>query len=279
MNKQAKANGGRGIEWTDYTWNPIKGCFHGCQWTMPDGTVANCYAEDVADRVAQKAYPHGFEHHYWNPARLDEPLKLKAPSKIFVGSMADVFGHWVPAEQIEQVLDVCRAAKQHTFQFLTKNPERVLEFTNWIPRNCWIGASTPPSFMWNNELDDHRRMRLMATTLGVLSQLREVGITTWVSAEPLNVDLGFVLWSNMVNYPGERYPIDWIVVGAASNGAKYYPPDEKLLTGLLKVLDANNTPVFFKGNLHSLQWAADHWREEFPQQQPAPTPAPPMWGG
>lgn len=271
MNKQNKGNGKRGIEWCDWTSNPIRGCLHGCSWTMPDGTVANCYAEDVADRVAQKAYPKGFEHHYWNPDELKLWGKIPAGDKVFVGSMADVFGHWVPAHQIELVLEHAAMRPDVTFQFLTKNPKRVLDFMFKIPRNCWIGASTPPSFMWNNELDDHRRMRLMATTLGVLSQLREAGITTWVSAEPLNVDLGFVLWSNMVNYPDEPYPIDWIVVGAASNGAKYYPPDEKLLTNLLRVLDSNKTPVFFKGNLRSLKWAAQNWREDFPP--PATTQA------
>src|SRR5690349_11553761 len=57
-------NGGRGIEWCDETRNATGGCIHGCQWQMPDGTVATCYAKDVAENgVAKKAYPHGFEHH------------------------------------------------------------------------------------------------------------------------------------------------------------------------------------------------------------------------
>jgi protein gp37 len=55
VNKQYKDPNHRGIEWTQYTWNPIAGCLHGCAWTMPDGAVANCYAEDVADRLAPKA--------------------------------------------------------------------------------------------------------------------------------------------------------------------------------------------------------------------------------
>mgnify|MGYP002148265646 CR=1 FL=1 len=149
VNKQKKfKNGvlvGRGIEWTDYTWNPIGGCFHACQWQMPDGSIANCYAEDVADRVAQKAYLNGFEHHYWNPNELNAPMGLRLPSRIFVGSMADVFGHWVPDEQIKAVLDVALVNPEHTFQFLTKNPRRVLDFAKDIPANCWIGASTSSS--------------------------------------------------------------------------------------------------------------------------------------
>ncbi len=105
MNKQEKRkNGvvvGRGIEWTNYTHNPVQGCFHACQWRMPDGAIANCYAEDVADKVAQSAYPHGFEHHYFNPDKLTEPMRIKTPSRVFVGSMADNLGHWVPDEQVQ----------------------------------------------------------------------------------------------------------------------------------------------------------------------------------
>jgi protein gp37 len=106
MNRQDRWENGkrisRGIEWTQvydrpgYTWNPIAGCFHGCTWQMPDGSVTECYAKTVAERIASPAYPEGFEHHYWRPHTLDEPPKVKEPSGIFVGSMADLFGHWVP---------------------------------------------------------------------------------------------------------------------------------------------------------------------------------------
>src|SRR5258708_28712194 len=126
MNKQNKGNGHFGIEWTDYTWNPVGGCQHGCRWHMPDGTIAECYAENVAERVSQTAYSKGFKYHYWRPQALEEPLKLKTPAKIFLHSMSDLMGHWVPAEHIEQVLDICRRADQHIFQLLTKNAPRLL---------------------------------------------------------------------------------------------------------------------------------------------------------
>src|SRR5574341_410290 len=103
MNKQSKSSGKRGIEWTDYSWNPVGGCQHGCRWVMPDGVIVECYAETVAERVAQNAYPHGFEHHYWRPEVLDEPLKLTKPARIFLDSMSDLIGHWVEKEQVEQV--------------------------------------------------------------------------------------------------------------------------------------------------------------------------------
>src|SRR5687768_11051635 len=102
MNKQGQIVNGKvvgGIEWTKtilpdgterqgYTWNPVAGCKHACRWTMPDGSVAVCYAETVAEKVAGSAYPHGFSHHYWHPKRLNEPLGLKEPAKIFMDSMS-----------------------------------------------------------------------------------------------------------------------------------------------------------------------------------------------
>lgn len=271
MNKQLKMKGGmvvgRGIEWTQYTWNPIGGCLHACQWMMPNGEIANCYAEDVATRVAGSAYPQGFEHHYWHPERLAEPGRIATPAKIFVGSMADVFGHWVPAEQIQAVLDVARACPQHTFQFLTKNPLRLRRFD--MPLNCWMGVSTPPDFMWNKPLSSNQKERLLETTL---RELRECAIiprdsdyntvTTWLSAEPLSWDILPLL---------KQYPasLRWIVVGAASNGNTYYPPREEHVAPLVEWCALHSIKVFFKGNLKSLPWAASHWHEEFPAE---PTP-------
>lgn len=267
MNKQQKRNKdgtiARGIEWTDYTWNPIAGCFHACQWQMPDGSIANCYAEDVAERVAGDAYPEGFEHHYWKPSILEEPVRVKKPGKIFVGSMADIFGHWTPDDQVKQVLDVARRAPQHTFQFLTKNPRRVLDFADDIPANCWIGASTPPDFMWNRRLTHKQRMAMLITTLKALHAVRDYcGIVTWVSAEPLTIDVGeYLLFTQRLM--NDR-PIDWIVIGAASNGRILYAPDEGFVQKAVTAADSLETRVFFKGNMKTSAWARDHWREEFP---------------
>jgi protein gp37 len=124
MNKQYKGPQKRGIEWTDYTWNPTGGCLHGCTWKMPDGSVTECYSKTVAERLAQSSYKDGFEHHYWREYALNDPLKLKEPARIFVGSMADLFGHWVPEKQIRRVLGVMEKAHWHTFQTLSKYPIR-----------------------------------------------------------------------------------------------------------------------------------------------------------
>ena len=76
--------GGRGIEWCDETRNATGGCMHDCKWEMPDGTVAGCYAKQLAESgVAKAGYPHGFEHHYFRPSSLGPLAAGKEPRLIF----------------------------------------------------------------------------------------------------------------------------------------------------------------------------------------------------
>lgn len=247
-----------GIEWCHpygrpgYTWNVVSGCFHKCRWTMPDGVTAVCYAETVAERVAQKSYPHGFAHHYWNEGRLNEPLALKEPAGIFLDSMSDLMGAWVEKEQIEKVLDVCSRASQHIFFLLTKNPARLLQFS--FPSNVWVGVSMPPDSFMGKPINDHQKRRFMQKTLEVLAFM-QAGVK-WISFEPLSWDVSEFLVS--------ASPIQWAVIGAASNGRNYYQPDSGHVHSLLSVLDSWNVPVFFKGNLRTNP-AASPWREEYPK--------------
>lgn len=262
MNKQGKVVNGKvvgGIEWTKtvdpdgtekqgYTWNPVGGCRHACRWSMPDGSIAKCYAEEVANGVAQAAYPDGFEGHYWRPDKLEEPLRIKKPARIFLDSMSDLMGRWVPDDQINSVLDVCRQADWHIFQLLTKNAPRLKKFD--FPANVWVGVSSPPDFMWGSPLTDWQKLRMLEKSLDVLGELSEN--ITWLSAEPLSWDIAEII---------ELSPnaLDWAVIGAASNGPKKYQPDPTHVQNLLDVLDAQMVPVFFKGNL---DWQPH--REDFP---------------
>ena len=249
MNKQYKSKDRRGIEWTDYTWNPVGGCKHGCRWTMPDGTIAICYAEAVAERVAQDAYPQGFAHHYWRPDSVKEPLKLKKPAKIFLDSMSDLMGYWVPEDQVKEVLEVCRQAPQHSFQLLTKNAPRLLQFE--FPPNVWVGVSAPPSMMFGRELSQEQQERMVTRQIEVL---RQVNVPVrWMSIEPLSFDIAPLLVGS---------ELQWAVIGAATNGAKAYQPKPEWVAHVLEVLDAQKTKVFFKGNL---EWPQEAWREDFPE--------------
>lgn len=260
MNEQKAPNG---IEWTrvwgrrGYTWNVIAGCQHGCEWQMPDGTVAECYAKTVAEGVARAAYPQGFAHHYRNNnGRINEPLKLKTPAGIFIDSMSDLMGHWVSGHEIVTVLAACKAAPQHVFFLLTKNAPRLEEFE--FPRNVWTGVSSPPDVMFGKRLTRHMQEMMLRRSLKALHKVHGGGVR-WMSFEPLSWDVTPIVF----NF---GHTLDWMVIGAASRGKTYYAPDERHVRSLVELADYRNIPVFFKGNMKSLPWARDNWRAEFPAE-------------
>ncbi|MBP6978225.1 MAG: DUF5131 family protein [Bacteroidales bacterium] len=122
------------IEWSKWSWNPITGCKHSCPY---------CYARDIANRF----YEYKFEPHFY-PDRLQAPRNTKVPRRkenepgyrnVFVCSMADMMGDWVPVEWIETIIDVMQQSPEWEYLMLTKNPKRYLEFT-WS-KNCWLGAT------------------------------------------------------------------------------------------------------------------------------------------
>lgn len=252
-----------GIEWTrlrllngvvlpGYTWNVVGGCLHECKWQMPDGSLAICYAKGVAERLAQKTYNQGFAHHYWNPEILQSPKKLRQRSGIFLDSMSDLFGHWVPDDQIKAVLDVA-ANTEHVYFALTKNTPRLLKFQESIPANVWLGASMPPDMFLGQTLTSQQQRKMLERSLSVLSELSETHIT-WMSFEPLSWDVSDIV---------ARYKkaLKWSVIGAASNGSRVHDPDLIHVQKLLKELEC---PTFFKGNLRPLvERHGMEWREEF----------------
>jgi protein gp37 len=113
------------IEWTNATWNVITGC------SKVSSGCKNCYAE----RLFPRAYPgREFTDVRTHPERLEQPLKWKRPRRIFVNSMSDLFHEAVADHFIEQVFAVMALAEQHTFQILTKRPERMAE---WASKKQW----------------------------------------------------------------------------------------------------------------------------------------------
>jgi len=120
------------IEWAQWSWNPVTGCKTGCTY---------CYARDIANRF----YPQKFEPTF-HPERLAAPHSTPIPQSsqkgarsVFVCSMADLFGDWVPQEWIDAVINAVRSAPQWTFLFLTKNPKRMIGI-DW-PDNAWVGTT------------------------------------------------------------------------------------------------------------------------------------------
>lgn len=258
MNKQLAPGG---IEWTriagrpGYTANPVRGCLHGCQWRMPDGKIAICYAKAVVDRFALKAYPNGFADLYFDERELGAIHNLKEPAGIFICSMSDLFGQKVPVAWIESVLAVIYEHPQHIFFSLTKNSRRLMEFD--LPKNLLVGISAPPSFMFGKELKAEAQFTWFRKALENLNGCNAA--TKWVSLEPLMP--GYIgLLKDAASW------LDWAVIGAASDGNRTHQPDYSTLHFALEHLNAGKVPVFFKGNLdRELAEKFGRWRQEFPE--------------
>src|SRR5690348_14696881 len=142
------------IQWTDASWNPVVGCKRvsaGCD---------HCYAFQLHDQrhiawkrgrwdAAPKQYRLPFSKVQLLPERLNDPLRWRKPRRVFVNSMSDLFHEDVPGEFINQVWNTMRNAKQHTYQILTKRPERLLEWTQTKARATgWPINEIWPDWIW-----------------------------------------------------------------------------------------------------------------------------------
>lgn len=127
------------IEWTEATWNPSIGC------TKISEGCAHCYAEVMAKRLqamGNNDYKDGFKFKLL-PSRLEEPLKVKKPTKFFVNSMSDLFHEQMPYEYLDKIFDVILSTPQHIYQILTKREKIMLDYfaKKTIPKNVWLGVT------------------------------------------------------------------------------------------------------------------------------------------
>ncbi len=251
-----------GISWTSATWNPVTGCAkvtQGCK---------HCYAERDWARLAHLPAYEGraFTDVTCHPERLDQPLRWSKPRMIFVNSMSDLFHEDVPDEFIDQVFAVMALAQDHTFQVLTKRPERMLAYLTeraaggrhvwragqqikmpggrekpapgWPLPNVWLGVSVE-----NQAAADERIPLLLQTPAAV----------RWVSCEPLlgSVDLREVVMPDgdtlgtYLHNDGEQAGLDWVVVGGES-GPKARPMHPDWARRLRDQCEDARVPFFFK---------------------------------
>ena len=121
-----------GIEWTDATWNPVTGC------TKVSPGCAHCYAEAITLRFKRGGpFLPGKTTIRLHPDRLDQPSKWRRPRRIFVNSMSDLFHEGVPFEFVDDIFEVMAANPRHTYQVLTKRPERMLDYVEWTHWREW----------------------------------------------------------------------------------------------------------------------------------------------
>ncbi len=210
------------IEWTDATWNPVRGC------TKISPGCKHCYAETFAERfrgTPDHPYEQGFDPRLV-PEKIEQPLAWKAPRRIFVNSMSDLFHEAVPDEYIEKIVRVMERAPWHTYQVLTKRASRMrnllsnrLRFAATLDY-IWWGVSVE-----NREYGLPRVHDLQATPARV----------RFLSVEPLLEDLG-------------RLPlkgISWVIVGGESGrGAR--PMEADWVRSIRGQCTKAGVPFFFK---------------------------------
>lgn len=207
------------IEWAQWSWNPITGCKHDCSY---------CYARDIAGRF----YPQKFEPSIY-PSRFSAPYQTQVPAQaknntalknVFTGSMADIFGRWVPDEWIESVFEVVAENPQWNFLFLTKFPKRMVEFD--YPQNAWLGTS----------VDCQSRVKAAEEAF---ANVRSG--TKWLSIEPMLEPIKFKHL--------DRF--DWIVIGGASRstGAPAWVPPLDWIINLHQQARDAGCKIYYKDNL------------------------------
>lgn len=242
------------IEWSDSTWSPVTGCYHTCPYCYARSTAnrfkgCDCAASGETDEnvvylkerltvtskdgvVRNAAYPFGFTptfHEY----RLNDPLTKGFGKTIFVCSMADLFGDWVPDEWIKKVFDACKAASGHRYLFLTKNPARYIRLyeAGLLPAGdeFWYGSTTTerdvPMF-WS---DEHH---------------------TFASIEPILGPLGNPK-KDIIE------PMDWFILGAETGNRKdKVVPKREWIEGVVEQAKALGKPVFMKDSMKPI-WGDD----------------------
>lgn len=245
------------IDWTEKVWNPVTGCSkvsQGCK---------NCYAEAIANRFWGKQTWYEFDTKHGSITRqrrftdvmchedrLSQPIHWKKPARIFVNSMSDLFHEDVPFDFVDEVLRIIAVCPQHTFQILTKRPNRMKQYIEQSEyaeniekvKNVWLGVSVE-----DQKTADERIPVLLRTS----SYVR------WLSVEPMlgpvNLDKYDdeyeIHWLTGLDkeYPEEgiNMKIDWVVVGGES-GPNARPMHPDWVRSIRDQCKAADVPFFFK---------------------------------
>jgi len=248
------------IDWCDATVNSSNGCRNrellvvdtngDIQHICPLGK--DCYAARMMIRFPER-YPNGMNHPTTNHEKIDAPLKIKKPSRIFINSMGDTFGQWQEFEYIDDLLLTAlkNEGEKHRFLFLTKDPENMNRLLHdWaryheanLPKNCWFGTTiTSEKDAW--KVDRLCNSACMTRNL-------------FLSIEPL---LGDVTCGGKTDFRG----IPWIIIGAKTPDPMKNLPLMDWIT-LDRALEAlpNKPAIFLKGSMKKAL-VCDNVRQEFP---------------
>lgn len=210
------------IEWTDSTWNPVRGC------TKVSPGCKHCYAETIAERfrgVKDHPFEFGFDLRLV-PEKLGDPIRWGTPRRIFVNSMSDLFHEDVSDDYIEKVCRVMLAANWHTYQILTKRGDRMSR----LLRGKLKAAAAASHIWWGVSVENQKH------GLPRIDLLRQAGPSVaFLSVEPLIEDLGVF----------DLTGIHWVIVGGES-GAGARPIKQEWVRSIREQCRVAKVPFFFK---------------------------------
>lgn len=255
------------IEWADSTWNPVTGCLHNCPYCYahksatrfkgcdmyPTGDIPSSKkivelterlkVTSKSGKVHYAAYPFGFTptFHWY---RLDDPKTKGFGGTIFVCSMADLFGKWVPDEWIEKVFDACKAAEGHRYLFLTKNPARYIELAK------------------SGRLPEGEQFWYGSTATGPDTEVFWADCyNTFVSIEPLLAQFG-AEEEGLVTIKTK-----WAIIGAETGNRKEkVMPKAEWVREIVDVFHKAGRPVFMKDSLIPIV-GEENMLREFPWKE------------
>ena len=240
------------IAWTDKTWNPVTGC------AAVSPGCTNCYAATMTRRLeamGHRRYQNLMGEHHFNgavqchPDMLDKPLGWKKPCMVFVNSMSDLLHPLVPFAFVAKVWTTMSRAHRHTFQVLTKRPERIRAFFEWkyptakvdfdTARQDWLQFT--PNVWWGTSCEDQKTLDERVPHL-----LNCPAAVRFLSLEPL---LGPIYCSMALEKPEPAASggggIDWVIVGCES-GTKRRPCRWEWIHCIVDQCAAASVPVFVK---------------------------------
>lgn len=235
---------GDGISWARWSWNPVTGCLHGCDY---------CYARELATSDRYKgSYPVGFTPLYHHE-RLDAPANTTLPEKhrddpswrrVFVCSMADLYGRWVPDEWIDAVHQSMVSNPEWEYLMLTKFPQR------------YVGLDMPPGAWLGTSVDEQKRVRIAEKAFRELDGVK----VKWLSLEPLTEPLEFT----------DLSMFDWVVIGAQTETRQpekglvpAVQPDWRWVLDITQQARESGCKVHWKPNLRSNPGMV--WPDEYPE--------------